>query len=87
MYDPEMGEKVWAAINKCVRELFKEYMLQSSSPIDATPSTKKALTKGGGSMMKQLTTNKLRQSNSVNGGSKSELDEHLAEDCAHRDKT
>jgi hypothetical protein len=32
-------------------------------------------------MMKQLIANKLRQSNATSGGSKSELDKYLAEDC------
>ena len=81
MYGLEMGQKVWAAIIQCVHELFEEYRMQLSSPAAATTSTNQAITEGGGSMMKQLIANRLRQGNSSNGGSKSELDKYLAEDC------
>jgi hypothetical protein len=81
MYGLETGEKVWVAVNKCVRELFEEYRLKSSSPAVAETSTEQALSEGGGSKMKQLIANRLRQSNATSGGSKSELDKYLAEDC------
>jgi hypothetical protein len=85
IYGLEMGDKVWAAINKCVRELFEEYRIQSSTPAAVTPSTDQAITEGGGSLMKQLIANRLRQSNSANAASKSELDKYLAEDCEDPD--
>jgi hypothetical protein len=88
IFGEENGQKVWAAVNKCVRELFEDYMKLYAPLSDVPPETSisqqnKDASAGGG-MMKELIAKKLKLNN---GGSsrisahKSELDKYLAEDC------
>jgi len=37
MYSEGVGQKVWAAITKCLHDLFEEYRVKNSSPTNVNP--------------------------------------------------
>ena len=88
IFGVESREKVWYAVNKCVRELFEEYRVRLTTPEPTTPSISQVTIEGGGaSMMKELIASRLRQNNSGgSASSKSELEKYLAEDSEDPDK-
>jgi hypothetical protein len=60
IFGEENGQKVWTAVNKCLRELFEEYTRLYAPPSDATPETsnsqqnKDGASVGGGLMKEQI---------------------------------
>ncbi|XP_073368017.1 zinc finger BED domain-containing protein RICESLEEPER 2 [Aegilops tauschii subsp. strangulata] len=88
IFGVESGEKVWYAVNKCVRELFEEYRVRLTTPEPTTPAIIQVTIEGGGaSMMKELIASRLRQNNSGGSASSiSELEKYLAEDSEDPDK-
>ena len=88
IFGAECGEKVWFAVNKCVRELFEEYRVRLTTPEPITQYYSQVPLEGGGaSMMKELIASRLRQNNSGgSASSKSELEKFLAEDYEDPDK-
>lgn len=70
IFGEENGQKVWTAVNKCLCELFEEYMRLYAPPSDATPETSNSQQNKdgasvGGSLMKELIAKRMK----FNGGS------------------
>jgi hypothetical protein len=88
MYGQGTAQKIWAALNKCLHELFEEYRATySSPPSDGTPQSSaspQGRQSGGAGMMKSIVSKKMRLNNgssSCSKGSRTELDKYLAEEC------
>jgi hypothetical protein len=87
MYGDGVGQKVWAAITKCLQDLFEEYR-NNSFPSDVQPQQSElAQSKQSGEdtgKLKAKLTKKIRLNNgasSCSRGSRTELDRYLAEEC------
>jgi hypothetical protein len=88
MYGDGVGQKVWAAITKCLQELFEEYR-KNCSPSDVQPqqSESSSQSKQSGEdtrKFKAKLTKKMRQNtgaSTCSRGSRTELDRYLAEEC------
>ena len=87
MYGDSVGQKVWAAITKCLQDLFEEYR-NNISPSDVQPQPSKSPpSKQGGEGARKLKTKltkKIKLNNGTSGcnrGSRTELDKYLAEEC------
>jgi hypothetical protein len=89
MYGDGFGQKVWAAITKCLHELFEEYRNNnsSSSEVQSQPSDSPPSKQGGESARKLRTriAKKMKLASGTAGtcsrGSRTELDRYLAEEC------
>ena len=89
MYGDGVGHKVWAAITKCLHELFEEYRNNnsSSSEVQSQPSDSRPSKQGGESARKLRTriAKKMKLASGTAGtcskGSRTELDRYLAEEC------
>jgi len=89
MYGDGVGQKVWAAITKCLHELFEEYRNNnsSSSEVQSQPSDSPPSKQGGESARKLRTriAKKMKLASGTAGtcsrGSRTELDRYLAEEC------
>ena len=87
MYGDGVGQKVWAAITKCLQNLFEEYRNNSSpSNVQPQPSESPPSKQGGEGARKLKTklTKKIKLNNgtsSCSRGSRTELDKYLAEEC------
>ncbi|KAM0909468.1 hypothetical protein ACQ4PT_014792 [Festuca glaucescens] len=83
IYGKDNGPKVWAAVNKCLRDLFEEYRIMYAPNIASSQAifSLEAKASGGrGSMMKSLMAKKMKLNNGGSSSSKSELDKFLAEE-------
>jgi hypothetical protein len=88
MYGDGVGQKIWAAITKCMHDLFEEYRMNNASPSDrnSQPSDEPPSKQDGGSARKLKTklTKKMRINSgtcSCSRGNRIELDRYLAEEC------
>jgi hypothetical protein len=91
MYGAGVGQKVWAAVTKCLQDLFEEYRI-NNSPSGVQPqrseSTSKEDEENGGKMKAKL-TKKIRLNSGTSTysrGSRTELDRYLAEECEEDSK-
>ena len=87
MYGDGVGQKVRAAITKCLQDLFEEYR-NNSSPSDVQPQPSESPpSKQGGEGARKLKTKLTKKIKLNNGtsscsrGSRTELDKYLAEEC------
>ena len=88
MYGSGIGQKVWAAINKCLHDLFEEYRSMYSSDgspqSSDSPPSKQAeddATKFKKRIAKRMRLNSGSSSCSGSRGGRTELDKYLAEEC------
>jgi hypothetical protein len=83
MYGDEKGPKVWAAVNKCLRDLFEEYRVKYApqiASVQASFSVQAEASGGRASLMKSEFAKKMRLNNGSSSCNKSELDKFLAEE-------
>jgi hypothetical protein len=85
MYPDGVGQKVWAAITKCLQALFEEYR-SNSVPSDVQPQQSESPQPKQGEedagKLKAKLTRKIRQNTGASSrGSRTELDRYLAEEC------
>jgi hypothetical protein len=92
MYGEGVGQKVWAAITKCLQELFEDYRIRSLPPEEQpqqseSPQSKQSGEDGaGGGKFKARLTKKMRLNSGATSsrgtrGMRTELDRYLAEEC------
>jgi hypothetical protein len=93
MYGEGVGQKVWAAITKCLQELLEDYRIRSLPPDDQpqqseSPQSKQSGEDGGAAgkfkakLAKKMRLNSGASSTSrVTRGMRTELDRYLAEEC------
>lgn len=95
MYGSGIGQKVWAAINKCLHDLFEEYRSMYSPTSDGTPQSSDSppskqdgqdATKFKTRVAKRMRLNNGYSSCSGSRGSRTELDKYLAEECEEDSK-
>ena len=89
MYGEGVGQKVWAAITKCLHDLFEEYRAKNSSPspVNSQPSDETQSKQGRDSPRKARSNivKRMKLNSGVGscsrGGIRTELDRYLAEEC------
>lgn len=90
MYGAGIGQKVWAAITKCLHELFEEYRIMysptSESNSQSSDSTTSKEDTGDATKFKTRIAKRMRLNNgstscSGSRGCRTELDKYLAEEC------
>ena len=88
MYGEGVGTKVWAAITKCLHDLFEEYRVKNSSPIYVNPEPNDSTrSKQGGDSPRKARSNIVKRMKLNSGigsssrGSRTDLDRYLAEEC------
>ena len=92
MYGVSVRQKVWAAITKCLQDLFEEYKKNSSpSDVQSQPSESSISKESGedGGKLKAKLAKKIRLNSgtsSCSRGSRTELDRYLAEECEEDSK-
>lgn len=86
MYGEGVGQKVWAAVTKCLHDLFEEYRDTNSQASDVNQQSSESpqSTQGGdhARKMKTRVAKRMRLTNgssSCSRGSRTELDRYLAE--------
>jgi hypothetical protein len=88
MFGEGVGQKVWAAITKCLHNLLEEYRAKNSSPSNVNPQPNNSdqsnnfghsPRKARSNIVKRMKLNS--GMGSSNRGSRTELDRYLAEEC------
>jgi hypothetical protein len=94
LYGEGVGQKVWAAITKCLHDLFEEYRISNSQPSDEMQSqpSDEVQSQPCGEGVRKLKTRiakKMKLSSgtiSCSRGNRTELDRYLAEELEDDDK-
>ena len=93
IYGEGAGQKLWAALQKCLHGMFEEYRASYSSNRTPQRSESPQPTQGGGNtrMMKDVVAKRMRLNNgsssySSSRGTRTELDKYLAEECEDETK-
>jgi hypothetical protein len=83
-----VGQKVWAAVTKCLHDLFEEYRAKTSSPSNVNPQPNDSdQSKQGGHSPRKARSNIVKRMKLNSGigtssrGSRTELDRYLAKEC------
>jgi hypothetical protein len=95
LYGVGVGQKIWAAITKCLHDLFEEYRAKNTPPsnVNSTTNDEPESNQDGDSprkarsnIVKRMKLNTGMGTSSSSRGSRSELDRYLAEECEEDDK-
>jgi hypothetical protein len=88
MYGEGVGQKVWAAITKCLHDLFEEYRAKNTPPSNVNSQTNhEPESNQGGDSPRKARSNIVKRLKLNSGvgmssrGNKTELDRYLAEEC------